>query len=203
MFDARRKASGFGQQGADEGRSCASPPSLTRRPPRRTAPSPARALRHAHIAFGCGVGCASAHLSLDGRGRLLAAAREKPGEGGRMPRDWTGMMLPPSPVSLPAVVTKPDVPCRASIYRRACEARCPADRWVTKLTGYMGDSFSCFGVRRLPVPGDGQATQFLLVGIDPADRHVEEADLPLTRLGLRQGDGFADERLGDVDEAAL
>src|SRR5882757_6194189 len=115
---------------------------------------------------------------------------EKPGEGGRMPRDWTGMMLPPSPGSLPAVVTKPDVPCRASIYRRACEARCPADRWVTKLTGYMGDSFSCFGVRRLPVPGDGQATQFLLVGIDPADRHVEEADLPLTRLGLRQGDGF-------------
>src|SRR6476661_5039271 len=65
--------------------------------------------------------------------------------------------------------------------------RCPADTWVTKWTGYMGDTRSRSGsLRRFTVParGNGEAAQFLLVPIDPADRQIEEADQPMTGLGL-------------------
>src|SRR5208282_1308508 len=56
--------------------------------------------------------------------------------------------------------------------------RCPADRWVTKWTGYMGDSGSWFVcVLRLAVPvgGKREAAQFLLDDIDQADGRVVEA----------------------------
>src|SRR5271157_1029550 len=83
--------------------------------------------------------------------------------------------------------------------------RCPADRWVTKQTGYIGDSRSWFGfVRRraVGVSGDSEAAQSLLFRIDQADGRVVEADQPLTVLGLHDRDGFARERDGDGDEIA-
>jgi len=55
----------------------------------------------------------------------------------------------------------------------------------------MGDTHSWFGLlRRLAVPelGDGKPTQPLVALIDDAKGHVEEADLPLARFGLLDGD---------------
>src|SRR6478736_2417854 len=84
--------------------------------------------------------------------------------------------------------------------------RCPADTWVTKWTGYMGDTRSRSGsLRRFTVParGNGEAAQFLLVPIDPADRQIEEADQPMTGLGLLHRDSLAGKGAADVDELAL
>src|SRR5882757_1310933 len=58
----------------------------------------------------------------------------------------------------------------------------------------MGDTHSWFGLlRRLAVPelGDGKPTQPLVALIDDAKGHVEEADLPLARFGLLDGDCLA------------
>src|SRR5260370_41565721 len=92
------------------------------------------------------------------------------------------------------------------VLRCAQTPPCPADRWVTKRTGWMGDSFSWFGLGgRSPVPvhGDGRTTQFLFEAIDHADRGVEETDLPVAGFGLFHGDRFADEGAAHVDESAL
>src|SRR5579862_6888820 len=67
----------------------------------------------------------------------------------------------------------------------------------------MGDSGSWFGLRRLAALEGGEAAQFFLVGINHPDRHIEEADLPLTGLGLLHGDGLADQGAADMDEVAL
>src|SRR4029079_9613682 len=70
----------------------------------------------------------------------------------------------------------------------------------------MGDSRSWFGSLRrfaVPVHGDGEATQFFLVPIDPADRQVKEADQPMTSLGLLHCDGLAGKSAANEDELAL
>src|SRR5712672_2657467 len=69
----------------------------------------------------------------------------------------------------------------------------------------MGNTHSWFGLlRRLAVPelGDGKPTQPLVAFIDDADGHVEEADLPLARFGLLDGDRLAGECAANVDEVA-
>ena len=61
----------------------------------------------------------------------------------------------------------------------------------------MGDSrsWSVFVLHlAVPVGGDGEAAQFLLVRIDQADGCVVEADQPFTVLGLLDRDGLARER---------
>src|SRR5712671_3886606 len=83
---------------------------------------------------------------------------------------------------------------------------CPADRWVTKQTGWMGDSFSWFGLgcrSGVPVHGNARTAQFSFEAIDHADRGVEETDLPVAGFGLFDGDCLADEGAADVDEGAL
>src|SRR5882672_2469343 len=69
----------------------------------------------------------------------------------------------------------------------------------------MGDTHSWFGLLRwLAVPelGDGKPTQPLVALIDEAEWPVEEADLPLARFGLRDGDRLAGECAANVDEVA-
>src|SRR5258707_2876140 len=77
--------------------------------------------------------------------------------------------------------------------------RCPADGWVTKRTGWMGDSCSWFGPVRRCVGAAPQLTCFL---VDDADRHVEEAHLPVSVLGFLDGNSFTDESAANVDEVA-
>src|SRR5450755_4195961 len=77
--------------------------------------------------------------------------------------------------------------------------RCPADGWVTKRTGWMGDTCSWFDLVRR---GAGAATQLTCFLVDDADRHVEEAHLPGSVLGFLDGDSFTNESAANVDEVA-
>src|SRR5450631_4015150 len=76
---------------------------------------------------------------------------------------------------------------------------CPADGWVTKRTGRMGDTCSWFDLVRR---GAGAATQLTCFLVDDADRHVEEAHLPGSVLGFLDGDSFTNESAANVDEVA-
>src|SRR6202035_5491018 len=46
------------------------------------------------------------------------------------------------------------------------------------------------------------ATQFACFRVDDADRHVEEAHLPMSGLGFLDGDSFTNESAANVDELA-
>src|ERR1700716_3412743 len=64
----------------------------------------------------------------------------------------------------------------------------------------MGDSCSWFGPLRRCASAAPQLACFL---VDDADRHVEEAHLPVSVLGLLEGNGFTGKRAANVDEVAL
>src|SRR3981081_1974729 len=64
----------------------------------------------------------------------------------------------------------------------------------------MGDSCSWFGPLRRCASAAPQLACFL---VDDADRHVEEAHLPVSVLGLLDGNGFTGKRAANVDEVAL
>src|SRR3979409_2527260 len=64
----------------------------------------------------------------------------------------------------------------------------------------MGDSCSWFGPLRGGAVTRPQLACFL---VDDADRHVEETHLPVSVLGLLDGNGFTGKRAANVDEVAL
>src|ERR1700733_699742 len=63
----------------------------------------------------------------------------------------------------------------------------------------MGDSCSWFGPLRRCASAAPQLVCFL---IDDADRHVEEAHLPVSVFGLLDGNSLTGERTANVDEVA-
>src|SRR5216684_8485890 len=63
----------------------------------------------------------------------------------------------------------------------------------------MGDTCSWFGLMRRCVSA---APQLTCVLVDDADRHVEEAHLPLSVCGFLDGNSFTAKRAANVDEAA-
>src|SRR5450432_1030059 len=63
----------------------------------------------------------------------------------------------------------------------------------------MGDSCSWFGPLRRCASAAPQLACFL---IDDADRHVEEAHLPVSALGFLDGNSLTNESAADVDEVA-
>src|SRR5882757_3049429 len=64
----------------------------------------------------------------------------------------------------------------------------------------MGNSCSWFGPLRRCASAAPQLACFL---VDDADRHIEEAHLPVSVLGLLDGNGFTGKRAANVDEVAL
>src|SRR4030088_870268 len=63
----------------------------------------------------------------------------------------------------------------------------------------MGDSCSWFGPLRRCASASPQLACFL---VDDADRHVEEAHLPVSVLGFLNGNSFTNESAANVDEVA-
>ncbi len=63
----------------------------------------------------------------------------------------------------------------------------------------MGDTCSRFDLVRR---GAGAATQLTCFLVDDADRHVEEAHLPVSVLGFLNGNSFTNESAANVDEVA-
>src|SRR5664280_525681 len=63
----------------------------------------------------------------------------------------------------------------------------------------MGNTCSWFGPLRRCASAAPQLRYFL---VDDADRHVEEAHLPMSVLGFLDSDSFTGERTANVDEVA-
>ena len=63
----------------------------------------------------------------------------------------------------------------------------------------MGDTCSWFDLVRR---GAGASTQLACFLVDDADRHVEEAHLPVSILGFLDGNSFTNESAANVDEVA-